>query len=50
MHDLPSRPAYFIGAEPVEVFEVGFVERVADDFDVEVVKVGRGEAIAEVGG
>jgi len=33
----------------VEVFEVGFVEGVADDFDVEVVEVGGGEAVAEVG-
>lgn len=38
------------GAEVVEVFEVGFVEGVADDFDVEVVEVRGGEAVAEVGG
>jgi hypothetical protein len=37
------------GAEVVEVFEVGFVDGVADDFDVEVVEVVGGEAVAEVG-
>ena len=35
-------------AEGVEVFEVGFVERVADDFDVEVVEVRGREAVTEV--
>lgn len=50
VHDLSGRAADLGGAEVVEVFEVGFVESVADDFDVEVVKVGGGEAVAEVRG
>ena len=50
VHHLGGRPADMGRDEAVEVLEVGLVERVADDFDVEVVKVGRGEAIAEVGG
>jgi hypothetical protein len=33
----------------VEVLEVGFIEGIADDFDVEVIKVRGGEAISEVG-
>ncbi|KAI3477715.1 hypothetical protein L1887_60488 [Cichorium endivia] len=36
-------------AEVVEVLEVGLVERVADDFDVEVVEVGCGDAFSKVG-
>jgi hypothetical protein len=38
------------GAEGEEIFEVGFVNGVSDDFDVEVVKVGSGEARFEVWG
>ena len=37
-------------AEGVEVLEVGLVERVADDLDVEVVEIGSGDGVAEVGG
>jgi hypothetical protein len=32
----------------VEVFEIGFVQCVPDDLDVEVVEVLRGETVAEV--
>lgn len=32
----------------VKVFEVCFVDGVSDDLDVEVVKVVRGEAVAEI--
>jgi hypothetical protein len=32
----------------VEVFEIGFVQGVPDDLDVEIVEVLRGEAVAEV--
>jgi hypothetical protein len=35
--------------EVVEVFKVGFVDGVSDDFNVEVVKVSSRETVAEVG-
>lgn len=45
-HDLGSWAANRL-AERVEVFEIGFVERVADDLNVEVVEFGCGEAFTE---
>lgn len=48
-HDFEGGAADFL-AEGVEVFEVGFVEGVTDDFDVEVVEIVGGEAFSEVGG
>jgi hypothetical protein len=47
-HDLGGRGGQGLD-EAMEVFEVGFVEGVSDDFDVEVVEVGGREAVAEVG-
>lgn len=37
-------------AECVEVFEVGLVQRVPDDFDIEVVQILRGQAVPKVRG
>lgn len=34
----------------MEIFEVGFVEGISDDFDIEVVEVLSGEAVTEVRG
>ena len=48
-HDVCGGPAEG-AAEGGEVLEVGFVERVADDLDVEVVEVGCGHGVPEVVG
>ena len=32
-----------------KVFEVGFVERISNDFDVEFVELGGGETVFEIG-
>lgn len=46
-HDICRRPINRL-AEGVEVLEVGLVERVADDFDIEVIEVSGRDAVTEV--
>lgn len=46
-HNVCRRPVNRL-AEGVEVLQVSFVERVTDDFDVEVIEVGGGDAVTEV--
>jgi hypothetical protein len=33
----------------IEIFEVRFIDGIADDFDIEVIEIRRSEAVSEVG-